>query len=723
MRSVGFQAFCAEGALAFRTDTIARIEQQADGQRIYFNLSGPACGQAEVEAVVRPVPRGALLRWTVRYKGEAKGFFPWQTGFIFDFGAPVVSASSVSTRKWVKPTGKFAWEVPGDMAYPDFECQVRKIGLRGMPPMALATRWYDGDWLYGSDIRRARFIKAVLPKDAPSETTFTFALLNAQNTEPEDLAAIACGHPLSFRVRASRVGNLYKPGEKAAATVRIANVSDQPVDSELAWQVRDYYGDLLASGTKRWRLEPGMATSFPVRAAYRKQGILFTVTDLSVGPWTRQEWLTAGFLPERPLAPPDTSSPFGMAGFISTPSRYPDHPKPETLLPLAQRIGVRWIRTAPFPVQGTFTPEEEKGTRDKVALYRRYGMAFHPQIGADLMQRPGWQDDLRVTLKKWGWVSDYIEFGNEMNPQNASAEGLRRAGADYVERVLKPLHKIMREAHPNGKVLNAGLGGVWEPYLEGIEQAGGFGLLDILSVHPGLQPKAPEFYEGWKGWVYRTQMEDAFKFARRHNKPVWITEIYAPTPPDRSAVDLRTSADYLVRIYVLSIAMGVQNTEWYQFTDGVWYAFIPNPLDPEYNFGIIYTDLSPKPAYLAYGAMTRLLEGARCLGRISLGADDLYRVRFRKGGRNIDVLWSYREKHETDLAWWPPEEFKNKSRRPGMPWQPRWRKPVALSLPASRPATVTDVMGNSRTARPVGGSLRLELTGSPVFVEGLADER
>jgi hypothetical protein len=55
-----------------------------------------------------------------------------------------------------------------------------------------------------------------------------------------------------------------------------------------------------------------------------------------------------------------------------------------------------------------------------------------------------------------------------------------------------------------------------------------------------------------------------------------------------------------------------------------------------------------------------------------------------------------------------------------MPWENRWRAPVTVRLPAAGPVTVTDIMGNSTTVRPAQGTVALSLTGSPVFVRGLA---
>ena len=273
--------------------------------------------------------------------------------------------------------------------------------------------------------------------------------------------------------------------------------------------------------------------------------------------------------------------------------------------------------------------------------------------------------------------------------------------------------------------MTMGLGGVHKKWWREFEQAGGLELADVLAVHPGCHPRAPEFWKGWFGWVFRGQMWLVFDAIERrgllNQKEVWITEAYAPSSPSYTQLDLRTAADYLVRTYVISIALGVRVIEWYQFQDGVWHWRCPRPTDGEFNFGMLYTDLTPKPQYVAYGLMTEQLEGSTCEGRLDLSADDLYGFRFRRpGSSHVDVLWSYRENHECDLAWWPKEKFKGKHRLPGEPWQERWKRPVEVKLPASGDRVdVTDLMGRATRTASEGGRVSLRPSGSPVYVTGL----
>ena len=73
----------------------------------------------------------------------------------------------------------------------------------------------------------------------------------------------------------------------------------------------------------------------------------------------------------------------------------------------------------------------------------------------------------------------------------------------------------------------------------------------------------------------------------------------------------------------------------------------------------------------------------------------------------------------TTTAWWPEEKFEDASRRPAEPSVSRWHAPVTVTLPAPGSVTVTDVMGYAHRLQPKGGRVRLQLTGSPVYVRGL----
>lgn len=704
--------YAAEDAsgLVFQTSAASLSPDGA----LTFTLTGPGAAEVELSARITPVARGVLLDWLLTSKGASR---KWRSaGFQFDFASPVTAARTRPLVRWVQPTGREKWEVAGDTPYPTTEWQWREADL-GDSALVMLSPDYDPDWIYGNQLDRAAHWSWAPPAE-PGEKRLRMGLFAAPRgqLQPATVAATAAGRPLAIGLTTGRVGNLFKPGETALVTCTVSNATEQPQAGSLLLEGYDYAGRRLGQLQRPLKLAAmaSEAASLPVSLPGR--GLVFIAAHLTWPGGETVERTNVGFLPERPVTPAPAASPFALSGLIAAPERYPDQYDLATVLDLAQRIGVRWVRGGWVPLEAAPTAADEAQAHRRFDQLHARGILPYPQAGAGIPkpeELPAFRERPKVSLQHFSWVSPYLEVGNELN---------YGAGAvQYVQDLLKPVHDCTREVFPQAKIVSMGLGGVGADWLADFVKAGGMDLVDVLSIHPGCHPRAPEFWEGWRGWVFRSQVQDALKAARTAGKDVWITEAYAPTVPQRSQVDPRTSADYLVRTYVCSLAVGVKLVAWYQFQDGVWFAQRPNPDDMEYNYGMVYTDLTPKPAYVAYGAMTEQLEGAVYQGRIDLGAPDLYGVRFLKDGQPLDVLWSYREKHETDLPWWPEEKYLKDSRKPGEPWQERWHAPVQVSLPAAEGATVTDLMGNTQPATVLDGKVSLALSGSPVYVRGLKD--
>jgi hypothetical protein len=720
INAVRYEASFEDQTPAFKTEQVATITDAEGGTLCRFALSGPAAEQAEVSALVADAPRGVRVRWTVRYSGEAKGFFPWTIGLRWEFAAAIEGARTRSTTRWVPPAGHFEWEVPGDAPYPDLECQVRRVDLAGLPPIAFVTDWYDPDWLYGNNAQRAAFMKANLPKESPSETTFSFAILQAAQGRTGDLAAIQQGHPLSLALGDRDSETICTPSHMVELPLWVANTSASPVKARLSWDVHDYYGNEAAVRTPlELQLAPGEVFERAIGLQPDRFGILFVRARLETDDWQREQWQTIGVMPDRMATATDPDSPFGLAAIIANPETYPDQFDLQTVVRRAERIGARWLRTCPFPVKAEVTPEEEQAARDKAEVLKRHGVLPHVQMGHELTTQDGWQETLRAVLGRFGWVSDHFEFGNELNPHVDPAEQ-REAARKYYEGSLQPFHDILREANPGARAMPHGLGGIEGSYLDGWGECGAWDLIDVLSVHPGSFPRAPEWDGKGEFWSLIPQLRTLKQALAKHgDKPYWVTEVYAPTPPGKFGLDLRTSAEYVIRTYMVCLEWGAQVVEWYQLQDGVWYAPTQKPTDVEHNFGILYSDLSPKPAYIAYGVMTSQLAGLEFLGRRDLGDPELYAYAFGRGGQPVvHVTWSYREKHELDGSW---AEIAERTRRPAMPWENRWLHPARVTLPATQKVTVVDIMGNSTDVAMDGDSAGLALSGSPIFVTGLAE--
>jgi len=107
---------------------------------------------------------------------------------------------------------------------------------------------------------------------------------------------------------------------------------------------------------------------------------------------------------------------------------------------------------------------------------------------------------VRASLQRFAFCSDYFELGNELNPHDLP-EKQREAAIAYVKGLLRPFRRIVKDVKPTAKVMNHGLGGIQQAYLEAFGEAGGFDLVDAISVHPGFYPRAPEWDEGGEFWA------------------------------------------------------------------------------------------------------------------------------------------------------------------------------------------------------------------------------
>jgi len=722
--SMVYSANFADGKPAFSTRWPRRTEPAvvSNPVRTRLEVVGPSAAGVRAEVRITPAHGGVILEWTIQAPAPGKPFNAWTSGYRLQFQRPPTAARTAPAIRWIEPTGSNPWEVAGDVPYPDFDAQLREVGWDGAALRCICvTSWYDPDWFYSRNVGRTPFFKAGLSEKAQytRRDRIFIAFTFRRDLPPEWGAAALRTPPVSVRVLTGRTGNLFEPGEPVRFEIEVTNVSADRRSIALDWRMMDWYGARVGGAENvRIDLAPWQVRRLPRSVSYDKRGILFFSARVhgkgASGAWRFPVCATFAVMPDRPSARPAPDSPFGLAALIANPERYPDQFDLGDVLPLVRRIGVHWLRTS----MG-FRAQPGRAARDTarrwVELLERHGVQVHLQTGARVLppgEREAWLKKIEAEATCLKGLVPCVEVGNELNFGHSAEE--------YIEEVLRPSVSVLRKALPEVRIFSMGLGGVNRKWLAAFEKGGGMEQIDVLSIHPGCHPRAPEHYAGWRGWFFPPQVMDAAA-ARRHGKEVWITEAYAPTPPGAHGLDLRTAADYLVRTYVLALAAGVGVVEWYQFQDGVWHSRIPRPNDVEYNFGIVYSDLQPKPAYVAYGVMTEQLEGFRCEGRLDLGASDLYGFRFRNGERCRDVLWSYRFKHELDRGFYAPDRYAGISRRPWPTWRNRWVDGVRLFLPASaRTVRVTDVMGNTREERcRADGRVALTLTGSPVFVEGL----
>jgi polysaccharide biosynthesis protein PslG len=126
---------------------------------------------------------------------------------------------------------------------------------------------------------------------------------------------------------------------------------------------------------------------------------------------------------------------------------------------------------------------------------------------------------------------------------------------------------------------------------------GGLSLIDGLGVHPysSVSPDDP------RSWMM--QLEALHRRLGQLGRPdlhLWLTEYGAPSLPIASGygpplTEAQQASRLRIAYSLASRFDWIDNLTWYQYRDGE-----TGSSDPEDNFGLIHTDLSPKPAYTAF---------------------------------------------------------------------------------------------------------------------------
>jgi hypothetical protein len=185
--------------------------------------------------------------------------------------------------------------------------------------------------------------------------------------------------------------------------------------------------------------------------------------------------------------------------------------------------------------------------------------------------------DPTATVLMGGLAYDnFTEYGGPFNRYFID-EVMANGGADYIDAVnFHYFHDFYRE---------------WERWVpEGNPPTCG-------DVEDGIG----EPYDAWGiDLIAKTNhFRNRLSTCSQVNKPVWITELAEHGNPDEP-ITLPQQARYVIQGHARGLAAGAENI--------TWFALI-TPFYDKADQGLLYDDLSPKPAYYAYQTLTSELTG------------------------------------------------------------------------------------------------------------------
>jgi hypothetical protein len=278
-----------------------------------------------------------------------------------------------------------------------------------------------------------------------------------------------------------------------------------------------------------------------------------------------------------------------------------------------------------------------------IAAYSRYSGFVTTTLRGSVRQFEVWNE----------WNSG---FGSKPAAKSGSA-------ADYV-RMLAPAAAAIRAANPDAQVIAGSTAGVDLKWLKEFIAAGGLAHLDAVSVH------------SYTLFRYRVNPEGAIlSLDRLHallkaaeptrDIPVYVTEMGWPTNQGRHGVSEREAANYMVRFMLLARSRPwVAGVWWYDLIDDG-----ASNTNAQHRFGMVRTNLTPKPAFLA----------ARTVARLVIAGKDV--KAFRIGPHNYLVTGSD-DSGAWAMAWTLEPEFRGwQDGAPTLPEAPPQFRSLTAQLP------------------------------------------
>lgn len=240
-----------------------------------------------------------------------------------------------------------------------------------------------------------------------------------------------------------------------------------------------------------------------------------------------------------------------------------------------------------------------------------------------------YMSQLRTHVNKYSSDIHYWEFINEINWLRDSTQVYD--GMLYCTMLPEIYHTIKEISHEN-KVLLSGLAGVNEDILKTLCEKKAFNYFDIFNFHAYCEPeKLPEYFQ-----LIRKYM-DKYDW----DKPVWMTEYGYATNLNQNENTISKDekeaiqAKYVARAHLISFAYGVEKVFWYSFRS--WEA---DPYDKEQHFGLTHVDISPKPAYSAYGFFTNMCPSGSTRPALSIH-NNVYTSEWQKpDNTKVYAIWT-----------------------------------------------------------------------------------
>ncbi len=670
------------------TSSLVKLDNGQEAILTDFKTKNDTSGKVRVQSEFTVFPHRVHLRYDI--------WGPDDLGLDYAMvmrrnGADVGSQKTIKRSLWVRDEkGGIPYEVP------DMQCLQYK-SLNGY--LYLILKNSNPQWQDTFDIHFPA-------KKTESGHYVAEGDLLLTDAEPAAAAALLKNRPVALDINADKVFNIWDSASTPLGlNAQAINTSDTKQNITLSWWARDFNGKIVTKGSDTRMLDPYAKWDQKLSFNAPKRGILFVEVQASDGRNTDFRRTNLAVLPPHKFN--DPNSIFGISAYFALPTES----DAENLL---SRIGVKWIRNMQMSAKQA----------DSLNMMQN----FHSQVPLD---DPNMKDEAKrqeyisktiADIVKGG--AHYWEFGNEINMDGGIGNAVR--AKQYVSDFLIPAANAIKQSGANLKLTSIGLSGADTVFLDKMHEYGAWDCIDAISLHPGRGNYTADYGgDNWRDnkncdyWNFLGTIRKVKDTLKKYgDKPIFLTEAYAPTAPHLWWGDTyREAAENVVLEYALALSEGVKIVNWYQLNDTVWYdqGGVDNT-NPEFHYGLLNRDLSPKPSLLGYETIAAALENTTFTRWLDFGKSQNKGLLFNSPKGPVTILWNrtdgyiLNKSHKKDDKWFATPE----------PWVDHWKSKILIKLPATgKSIREIDCIGQERLIPVKNGIAQVILDGAPRIYYGV----
>ena len=504
-------------------------------------------------------------------------------------------------------------------------------------------------------------------------------------------------------------------GDSGDLNLNVTNLVNNDFRFSLRYDVRDYYGNIVDSGIfidNTCYAGTSMDRKIHVSGKYGMYYLnLYTISRY----YTHLECYPFALIPTDNY-PNRATNPFGLTSIEG-------HNVLDEYLTAADIV----IKTG----AGNYRMSNHSaGQYDAVRRMHAAGVGINVQfgsqnIGDDYMNKiDRFKESLTASIEKVKDFADSIEVGNEIDglATIAGVYKLEDLIPKYINGMLLPASDVVRNA--GFKYANAGSAGCHTSWFNAMGDSGVWNSFDILSSHSYGVPVVPDKISATSDlWNFEMGCVRSYNAMQKYGFKEWyMSETgYCTVPKSPQQVSLRTQADYNMRILIIGHSYGAARVQLFSFYDRMSHGFGYHNAEMEMGYGICYQPdflgvVKPKPTTAAFAAINHITDGLVKTEEYAKYTTSTLRTfkLTKNNGKTMYAAWSN--------AYPLPNALRTRmgDRLIGMPWQNEYSKSETVTYTATgSKVTVTDIMGNSQVYTPVGGKVQIQVTGSPIYIEGI----